>query len=456
MNLTGIKRFILINTILFGASALIPGYAEQAHYTPTAEILQAREEFRDKGFGIFIHWGIYSMLGSGEWVLNDPNIYHKEYKDLAGGFYPSNFDAAAWVKAIKDSGAKYLCITTRHHDGFSMFDTAMSDYDIVDATPFKRDIIKEIADECEKQGLGLHFYYSQLDWGRNDYNPIGRTGHEPGRDTSAPWQNYLDFMDGQLTELLTNYGKVGAIWYDGMWDRDELQGGLSPELWNLDHQYALIHKLQPSCLVGNNHHKLPFAGEDIQIFERDKPGENEAGLSGQEVSRLPLETCQTMNNSWGYRIRDNEYKSADDLIRYLVGTAGRDANLLLNIGPRPDGSLPPQALERLAAIGEWMKVYGPTVQGVRGGVVPPQSWGVTTRKGKTLYVHLLDSMPTTVFIPYTGNKLLKAGEYAGEAKVRFTQLPEGIVLTVPAAKPDQPVRVYSLVFKNEIPAPDTK
>ena len=385
--------------------------AVQPAYQPSEAILQAREEFRDKGFGIFIHWGIYSMLGSGEWVLNDPNIFHHEYKDLAGGFYPSKFDAAEWVSAIKKSGAKYLCITTRHHDGFSMFDTAHSDYDIIDATPFKRDIIKEIAEECKRQDITLHLYYSQLDWGRSDYNPIGRTGHEPDRDTSGNWDDYTAFMRNQLTELLTNYGEIGAIWYDGMWDRDELPGGLSPELWNLDEQYALIHSLQPSCLVGSNHHMAPFQGEDIQIFERDKPGENEAGLSGQDVSQLPLETCQTMNHSWGYRIRDNEYKSSNELIRYLVGTAGRDANLLLNIGPRPDGTFPPQAIERLDAIGEWMKDYAPTVQGVRGGVVAPHEWGVTTQKDNKLYVHIFETDDNALLIPYTGNKLKSAVEY---------------------------------------------
>lgn len=450
MNLTGIKRCMLISTTAI-ASLLTPISSFSADYKPSPEIIQAQEEFRDNGFGIFIHWGIYSMLGSGEWVLNDPNIYHDEYKNLASGFYPSRFNAAEWVSAIKNAGAKYLCITTRHHDGFSMFGTKASSYNIVDATPFKRDIIKEIAEECNRQGIRLHLYYSQLDWGRPDYNPIGRTGHEPNRDTSGNWQDYLNFMDAQLTELLTEYGPVGAIWYDGMWDRDELPGGLDPELWNLDRQYALIHKLQPSCLVGSNHHMTPFPGEDIQIFERDKPGENEAGLSGQDVSPLPLETCQTMNNSWGYRIRDNEYKSAEELIQYLVGTAGRDANLLLNVGPRPDGTLPPQALERLAAMGEWMQTYAPTVQGVRGGPVGPQQWGVTTRKGKTMYVHVLDNNADVVFVPYSGNKLLAANEFVGKRKVKCTQTPEGLVLTLPESRDSQPDRVVELTFKNEIP-----
>lgn len=434
---------ILSSTVCSGALAAQPGY------TPTPEIIEAREQFRDKGFGIFIHWGIYSMLGSGEWVLNDPDIYHNEYSKLAAGFYPSKFDAAEWVKQIKNSGAKYICITSRHHDGFSMFDTEYSSYNIVDATPFKRDVLKEISDECAKQGIGLHFYYSQLDWGRSDYNPIGRTGHEPGRDTSGNWDEYTAFMRNQLTELLTNYGPVGAIWYDGMWDRDELPGGLEPELWDLDRQYALIHELQPSCLVGSNHHMNPFQGEDIQIFERDKPGENYAGYSTQDISHLPLETCQTMNNSWGYRIRDNEYKSPSELIQYLVGTAGRDANLLLNIGPRPDGTLPEEAVYRLNEIGKWMKDYSPTVQGVRGGAVPPQDWGVTTQRDNVMYVHVL-TPKDAIFVPYTAKKPKSAKEYISGKKVNYTVTPAGIVISLPERGVNCPDQVIELVFNSKL------
>lgn len=424
--------------------------AVQPKYEPTPEIVEAREQFRDKGFGIFIHWGIYSMLGSGEWVLNDPNIYHHEYQNLAGGFYPARFDAKQWVSDIKASGAKYLCITTRHHDGFSMFDTELSPYSITAATPFRRDILKEIADECHRQGIGLHLYYSQLDWGRSDYNPIGRTGHEPGRDTSGDWNEYTAFMRGQLTELLTNYGPIGCIWYDGMWDRDELEGGLDPELWNLDEQYALIHSLQPSCLVGSNHHMTPFEGEDIQIFERDKPGENLAGLSGQEVSHLPLETCQTMNDSWGYRIRDNHYKSSEELIKYLVTTAGRDANLLLNIGPRPDGTFPDEARERLQDIGEWMKTYSSTVQGVRGGVVPPHEWGVTTQRDNILYVHVVEPGHDAILLPYTSGKVKAAREFVSREKVKYTVTPQGIVISLPERPEGTPDQVIELEFASRL------
>ncbi|WP_455992891.1 alpha-L-fucosidase, partial [Prevotella sp.] len=292
-------------------------WAQEA-YHPTPENIQARQQFQDEKFGVFLHWGLYSMMGVGEWVMHNKDINYREYPKLAKTFYPSEFDADAWVKAIKDAGAKYITITTRHHDGFSLFKTATSTYNTVDGTPFKRDIIKELAAACKRQGIKLHLYYSHLDWGREDY-PQGRTGLGTGRDKSkANWASYYHFMNTQLTELLTNYGPVGAIWFDGWWDHDS---DSKPFDWQLPEQYALIHKLQPQCLIGNNHHQTPNEGEDIQIFERDLPGENKAGLSGQDISRLPLESCQTINDHWGYNITDTLYKSPKELIQMLVRAA---------------------------------------------------------------------------------------------------------------------------------------
>lgn len=420
-----------------------------ADYTPTPEILKARETFRDHGLGIFIHWGVYSMLGSGEWVLNREDVTLDEYNHLTAGFNPSNFNADEWVKAIKESGAGYITFTTRHHDGFSMFHSKHSPYNIVDATPFGRDILKELAEACKRHDVKLHLYYSQLDWGRDDYVPLGRTGHDKSRRLDGKWSDYLTFMDNQLTELLTGYGPIGAIWYDGMWDRDEQPDGLTAETWNLDHQYALIHSLQPSCMVGSNHHMNPFEGEDMQIFERDKPGQNFAGYSEQDISKLPLETCQTMNESWGYNVRDNNYKSQRDVIRYLIETAGRNANLLLNIGPRPDGTLPDEALDRLKALGDWMKTYGPTVKGVRAEAVTPRQWGVVTHRGNTMYVHVLDTDDTSIFIPYSGNKLKEAATFTDGTKVPFTQTADGIVLRI-GKRPDVIDHVVTLTFKNDI------
>ena len=416
------KTHLLALALLAGACLSLPARAQ--NYTPTEENLKSRQEFRDARFGIFLHWGLYAMLATGEWTMTNNNLNYKEYAKLAGGFYPSKFNAAEWVAAIKASGAKYICFTSRHHEGFSMFDTKYSDYNIVDVTPFKRDILKELADECHKQGIRLHLYYSHLDWYREDY-PWGRTGRGTGRpDSKGNWPTYYQFMNNQLTELLTNYGPIGAIWFDGWWDQDQ-----NPDFdWQLPGQYELIHKLQPACLVGNNHHQVPFEGEDIQIFERDLPGENKAGLSGQDISNLPLETCETMNGMWGYKITDQNYKSTKTLIHYLVKAAGKDANLLMNIGPQPDGCLPQVAVERLKEMGEWMQTYGETIYGTRGGCVAPHPWGVTTQKDDRLFVHILDLQDKALFLPLEGQKVKRAMDFASRQALKFKRVDGGIVL----------------------------
>ena len=260
---------------------------------------------------------------------------------------------------------------------------------------------------------------------------MGRTGTKViGRDkTKADWPAYYDFMNKQLTELLTNYGEIGAIWFDGKWDRDQ---DSIPFNWELDEQYALIHRLQPACLIGNNHHETPFPGEDIQIFERDLPGENKAGLSGQDVSRLPLETCQTMNGMWGYKLVDQNYKSTERLIRYLVSTSGKGANLLLNIGPQPNGELPAEALKRLKVMGEWLRKYGETIYGTTAGDVPQQKWGVTTRKGDRLFVHIFDLKEKELHLPLSCN-ITKAYTFEGKKAVQFIKNESGVTLKFDSA-----------------------
>lgn len=397
--------------------------SQEQQYIPTPENLQAREEFSDSRFGIFIHWGIYSMFGQGEWYMQNAGIDCHEYAKAASAFYPSSFNAREWVSAFKNAGAKYVCFTTRHHDGFSMFDTQYSDYNIVDATPFKRDIVKELAEECSRQGLKLHLYYSHLDWTREDYYPLGSTGHNTGRKGHGDWSTYYSFMNKQLTELLTNYGPIGAVWFDGVWDKPEDFD------WKLEEQYSLIHSLQPACLIGNNHHKIPNPGEDFQMFERDLPGENKAGFSaGSKIGELPLETCETMNGMWGYRVNDQDYKSVRTLVRLLVKSAGKGANLLLNIGPQPNGELPKLALDRLKGIGEWLEKYGETIYGTESGNIHSDDWGTTTRKGDTLFVHIInDKMPQFITLPLNGKvrdiSLFDTGE-----KIGYDKFKGGIVI----------------------------
>ncbi|MEE1146817.1 MAG: alpha-L-fucosidase, partial [Bacteroidaceae bacterium] len=238
----------------FGLSSLL-GASAQAKYEPTEANLKSREEFRDMKLGIFLHWGIYSTFAQGEWYLQNAVPDRYEYAKAADAFYPHRFDARQWVRSFKEAGAKYICFTSRHHDGFSMWNTKQSKYNIVEATPFGRDVIKELAEACKEEGIRLHFYYSHLDWMRDDY-PMGRTGTNVGKPRDkADWKSYYSFMNNQLTELLTQYGSIGAIWFDGWWDHEE---DSVPFDWHLQEQYELIHRLQPACLVGNNHHGAPM------------------------------------------------------------------------------------------------------------------------------------------------------------------------------------------------------
>lgn len=400
-----------------------------AQYQASPEILKARTEFQDNKFGIYIHWGLYSMLGNGEWVMSNRNINYKEYTHLADGFYPSKFDAEEWVKAFKAAGARYVTFTTRHHDGFSMFKTSANNYNIVDGTPFHRDVLKELADACQKYGIKLHLYYSHVDWSRPDY-PQGWSGMGVGKPKNQyNYDSYLAFMKHQLTELLTNYGPIGAIWFDGYWDQKN-----NPKFdWRLDEQYSLIHRLQPSCLVANNHHKAPKPGEDLQTFEQDLPGQNTAGYSkGTVIGQLPLETVMTMNKVWGYDITDKKYKSSEYIIQHIIKAAGNNANYVINIGPRPDGKLPVEAVERLKAIGDWMGRYGETIYGTRGGIVRPHDWGVTTQKGNILYVHIMNCQDRALFLPLTERRVASARMYDGHQKVRVSKNAEGVTLELPA------------------------
>jgi len=386
----------------------------------------SREWYRDAKFGMFVHWGAYSLLGQGEWVMQNRPITVPDYEWLASTFNPVKFDARAWVSLAKAAGVKYLTITSRHHDGFAMFATRATSYNIVDWSPFKRDPLKELADECGRQGIKLFFYYSQLDWHHPDYWPRGSTGHNTGRPESGDWNHYLDFLDAQLTELLTNYGPVGGIWFDGMWDKPNAD-------WRLTQTYALIHRLQPAALIVPNHHQAPLPGEDVQTFEQDLPGANTAGFNTKTIGGLPLETSLTMNDSWGFNLTDHHYKSTRELIHYLVRAAGVGANLLLNIGPRPDGTIPPEAEQRLREIGQWLAVNGGAIYGTRAGRVTPRSWGVTTERGDTVFVHVLDWNDPTLALPSLGAGRWKARMWPGGAPVTVVMSRDGLTITLPAA-----------------------
>lgn len=355
--------------------------------------------FEEARFGLFVHFGVYSVLCDGEWVMNTQRIPGSDYRKLQTVFNPDRFDAAAWVRTAKEAGMKYITFTSRHHDSFSNWDTRLSDWNIMH-TPYGKDIVRLLADECHRQGIKLMLYYSLLDWMRDDYSfSTGRTGQYAGRTTQREWDSYIAFMKAQLTELLTNYGEIAGIWFDGEWDQlpEENSGPVTHEMskvdWHFGEIYDLIHRLQPNCLIANNHHLATLPGEDYQAFEKDLPGENTGGgfSANASVSKnLPLETCETMNGSWGYRFRDNHFKSTRELIHLLVRSAGYGANLLLNVGPQPTGEIQPECLVRLKEVGQWIAAYGQTIYGTKAGFIRPQSWGAVTQKGKTYYIHLLN------------------------------------------------------------------
>lgn len=407
--------------------------AAQAQYVPSEGNLRSRKEFQQRRLGIFLHWGIYSAYAQGEWYLSTHQLDTSAYKGAAGGFYPAQFDADAWADAFLEAGAGYVTLTSRHHDGFSMYATRETPFNIVDATPFGRDPLKELTDAVHARGMRMHYYYSLIDWIRPDY-PKGSSGiaKDPAR---ADYDHYLVFEKAQLRELLA-YGPE-AFWFDGKWDHD----GDFP--WQLESLYSLIHGIDPSCLVGNNHHGMPIDGEDFQMFERDLPGENHGGFSaGQGVSdSVPLETCETMNGAWGYRVEDQNYKSVRELIHLLVRATAKGANLLLNIGPQADGNLPAPALDRLKGMGGWMAENGHTVNGCGAGCVPPQAWGVSTGKAGVTYLHILepgelspDGQRAVITVPFQGKPRRVS---IGPEKLPWTLSKDGYLrITLPVPDPE--------------------
>ena len=403
-------------------------------YIPTAANLEARQQFQDAKFGLFIHWGVFSILGDAEWVMNNQNIKVKDYTRLMHFFNPTEFNAHDWVSMAKNAGMRYITLITRHHDGFSMWDTKYSDFNIMN-TPYHKDVVKMIADECHKQGIQLFLYYSLLDWRRNDYSWwTGRTGQGTGRTVHGDWNDYIKFMENQLTELLTNYGEIAGIWFDGYWDQTAPEGAKdrTPRVdWHLPEIYALIHKLQPQCLIGNNHHMTPLPGEDFQMFEKDLPGQNKSGLSFQKASdQLPLETCETMNGSWGFNIKDDNYKSVPELIHYIVNAAGRNANFLLNVGPMPNGIIQEEFRDTLKEIGKWMDKYGESIYGTRGNIMPAQDWGVVTSKDKKVYVHILKDSTQPIIISGIQEKIKSCKLMGRNQEVKYKQDKKGVAINL--------------------------
>ena len=366
------------------------------------ELQQKRDGFAAKRFGIFIHWGLYATYAQGEWFLETSKGEVREgtYAQAMHGFYPARFDAREWARTFRKAGAKYVTITSRHHDGFSLWPSKVDDGYNIANTPFKRDILGELAAACKAEGLQLNFYYSLMDWHRPDY-PTGR--QKAARRTlkvrNEDYASYKRFMMAQIAELLDAY-HPGNIWFDGEWDHDpKWSDSANPMDWGFDEIYDLIHS--KGALVANNHHHAMRDKEDIQLFERDLPGDNTTGFSaGQPVEAgRPIEQCDVIQRGvWGFRVSENGFRTAEDVVAMVARAAAKDANLLMNIGPQGDGALPAKAVEALEKTGAWFAANGESVYGTRAAGLNLGTDVVTTRKGDALYLHFLNpSVGKTAF-----------------------------------------------------------
>ena len=349
--------------------------------------------FQDARFGMFIHWGLYSIIGKQEWVMHTDRIPVPEYEKLVPQFNPTKFDADTWVRTAAEAGQKYIIITSRHHDGFSMYDTALSDYKVTNS-PFRRDPLRELADACVRHGIKLGFYVSLLDW----HHPAYRFRAESG----LAWDDYLGFLHGQVRELCTQYGDVAAIWFDGDWPRSALDPDreyfLAGGSFEYDKLYDMIHELQPDAVIENNRHAEPMPGEDLQGFEQDLPGENTTGFNETTIYGLPIQVCMTINDHWGWSRDDRNTKSARRLVHVLAKSASVGGNLLLNVGPTPEGEIPALHQERLREVGRWLAQNSDGIYYTRAGVIPPTRESVSTRRGDRHFIHVLDYVSDCVIL----------------------------------------------------------
>ena len=376
--------------LMFAAVAMT-ALVTVAGYQPEDWNLKARKAFADQRFGVFIHWGLYANYAQGEWYLQQGKLDETAYSRMMYGFCPSKFDAKEWVRVVKGAGAKYITITSRHHDGFSLWPTKVDDGYNIALTPFKRDILGELAAACREEGLQLNFYYSLMDWHRKDY-PAGTSARVVLGDQKGDYASYKKFMLGQIAELIDSY-RPGNIWFDGEWEHAKCENGKWTRTldWDFDTIYDLIHSKH--VLVANNNHQPIREKEDIQLFERDLPGENGTGFSkDQTVAQdRPIEQCDVIQkNVWGYKIGEKGFRTPEEVCAMVCRAAAKDSNLLMNIGPDGSGQLPARAVEVMAEVGKWMSANGDAIYGTRGAGLVRNADGTETAKtvkdGKTFTI----------------------------------------------------------------------
>ncbi|UCG50226.1 MAG: alpha-L-fucosidase [Phycisphaerales bacterium] len=387
----------------FGFGRADGGAEEDKAYLKAGE--RDVQRWRQMKFGLFIHWGPVSLKGTEiGWSRGGErrgrsgrgSIPAEEYDNLYKRFDPVKFNADEWIQLAKDAGMKYLVFTSKHHDGFSMFDSKLTEYKITNS-PFKRDVVKELADACHKAGIKLGYYYSPVDW----YHPDYRTANHA---------RYIEFLHGQLREICSNYGRIDIVWFDGL--------GGSAKDWDSERLFKMIRGLQPHVII-NNRAGLPA--------DHDTPEQR----IGKFQNDRPWETCMTICRQWAWKPND-QMKSLKQCIDTLVRVVGGDGNLLFNVGPMPDGRIEPRQVERLREMGAWLEEYGKSIYGTRGGPFMPGAWGASTHYCNVVYVHVLKWPGETLRLPPITKKITESRVLTG-GQVKVTQTDEGIEVSVPQA-----------------------
>ncbi|HEY2804355.1 MAG TPA: alpha-L-fucosidase [Gemmatimonadales bacterium] len=400
--------------------------------------------WRDARFGLFLHWGLYSILAGewggrtdyAEWIRNNAHIPLTDYDRLVGRFNPVQFDADAWVSMAKQAGMKYVTITSKHHDGFCLFDNRLTEF-CVRNTPFRRDIMKEMADACRRQDMKICWYHSIMDWHHPDYLPRRDWEAETRAVGNARYARFVEYLHGSVRQLLANYGDIGVMWFDGQWEGT----------WTHDYGRALYdacRSLQPNVIVNNRVEgwsPVPVTQQlgDFRTPEQEVPATGWPGMD--------WESCITMNGNWGFNPHDHDFKSAAQLIGLLVETASKGGNLLLNVGPKADGTFPAESVERLAAIGRWMAVNGDAIHGTTASPFASSPFRVTT-KGNRLNLFLASWPTTPLVVPGLVTPVRTAYLLAdtGKTPIPITPGPRGPALTLPTTAPDPVCSVIVLEF----------